>query len=73
MLELKISNLKDFIGMFSVASFLKIFIRSEGFNDPQMASGRHAAYFIVNGDDYSSYKRGHNVVIVDAERGIMFC
>lgn len=59
--------------MFSVASFLKIFIRSEGLNDPRMVSGGLAAYFIVNGDDYSSYKRGHSVVIVDAETGIMFC
>lgn len=38
-----------------------------------MVSGRRAAYFFVNGIDYSSYKRGHNVVVVDAETGIMFC
>ena len=56
--------------MFSVASFLKIFIRSEGLNDAQMVSGKLAAYFMVNGNDYSSYRRGHNVVIVDAETGI---
>ena len=58
--------------MFSVASFLKIFIRSEGFHHPRMVSGRRAAYFFVNGIDYSSNKRGHNVVVVDAKTGITF-
>ena len=66
-------NLKYLICMFSAASFLKIFIRSEGFHDPRMISGRRAAYVFVNGIDYSPYTRGHNVVIVDAETGIMFC
>ena len=58
--------------MFSVASYLKIFIRSEGFHDPRMITRRRAAFFFVNGIDYSPYTRGHNVVIVDAETGIMF-
>lgn len=70
---MKIANLKYLICMFCVASFLKIFVRSEGLHDPQMVSGRRAAYFFVNGNDYSSYKTGHNVVVVDAETGIMFC
>ena len=37
-----------------------------------MASGGGAAYIFVNGIDYSSYTKGHSVVIVDAETGIMF-
>ena len=59
--------------MFAVASFLKILIRSEGFDDPRMVSERRAAHVFVNGIDYSSYTRGHSVVIVDAATGIMFC
>lgn len=70
----KIINLKYVICVLSVASFLKIYIRSEGFNDPRMTSGKRAAYIIVNGNDHSPYRRGHNVVIVDAETGIaVFC
>lgn len=57
--------------MIFVASILNIYIRSEGFNDPQKTSGRSSAYIVVNGNDHSPhFKRGHNVVTVDAKTGI---
>ena len=55
---------------FFVASFLNIYIRSEGCDDPGMTAGTcGVAYIIVNGKDHSLHGRGHNVVIVDAKTG----
>ena len=56
--------------LFPVASFLDIYIRSEGCEDPGktgVACGR--AYIMVNGKDHSLHGRGHNVVVVDAATG----
>ena len=56
--------------LFPVVSFLNIYIRSEGCDDPGKAwntCGR--AYIMVNGKDHSLHGRGHNVVVVDAATG----
>ncbi|KAL9964627.1 hypothetical protein ACROYT_G028291 [Oculina patagonica] len=50
-------------------SFLNTYIRSEGNDDPRMTPKNNLAYIFVNGKDYSPHRRGHNVVIVDAETG----
>ena len=60
--------------LFPAVSFLNIYIRSEGCDDPgktfvTYACGR--AYIMVNGKDHSVHGRGHNVVIVDAATGVV--
>eukprot|EP00794_Sanderia_malayensis_P017339 gene17339-19070_t len=48
---------------------LKIYMRSEGCHDKDKTGSQGQAYIIVNGIDYSSHKRGHNIVIVDIASG----
>ena len=58
--------------LFPVVSFLDIYIRSEGCDDPGKTwntCGR--AYIMVNGKDHSLHGRGHNVVVVDAATGVV--
>jgi len=58
--------------LFPVVSFLNIYIRSEGCDDPGKTfdtCGR--AYIMVNGKDHSVHGRGHNVVTVDAATGVV--
>lgn len=53
-------------------SFVDIEIRSRGCDDPGKTFRQcGAAYIRVNGTNYSPRRRGHNVVIVDAETGKM--
>ena len=57
--------------MFSAASFVDIFIRSRGCDDPgRPTDGRCGRTFInVNGTNVACSRKGHNVVIVDAKTG----
>ena len=56
--------------LFPVVSFLNIYIRSEGCDDPgKMWNTCGRAYIMVNGKDHSLHGRGHNVVVVDAATG----
>lgn len=49
---------------------LKVFIRSEGCDDPGITPGTCGnAYIKVNGKDYSPHIRGHNVVVISAITG----
>lgn len=69
---IKNSCLKLVMFLFPVVSFLNIYIRSEGCDDPGKTfdtCGR--AYIMVNGKDHSVNGRGHNVVIVDAATGVV--
>ncbi|KAL9987872.1 hypothetical protein ACROYT_G002249 [Oculina patagonica] len=51
-------------------TFVDIYIRSEGCNDPNIAPNSCGfAYIKVNGIDHSPHGRGHNVVSVDATTG----
>ena len=55
---------------FSYLSVLRIFVRSEGCDDPgipQDSCGK--AVIKVNGRDYSKHGRGHNVVVVNYDTG----
>ena len=64
--------MKFFMVLFLVVSFLNIYIRSEGCDDPGKTfdtCGR--AYIMVNGKDHSLHRRGHNVVTVNAATGVV--
>ena len=68
---LKTKNTHEICNAF-VVSFLNIYIRSEGCDDPGVTSGTCGhAYIMVNGDDHSLHLRGHNVVVVDAVTGVV--
>ena len=57
--------------LFPVVSFLSIYIRSEGCDDPGKTSPCGRAYIMVNRKDHSLHGRGHNVVVVDAATGVV--
>jgi len=64
----------QFLKFISVPNFsdpyVDIHVRSEGCEDPGKATGTCGiAYINVDGREYSPRRRGHNVVIVDAETG----
>lgn len=58
-----------YVFVIPAVSFLNIYIRSEGFDDPGKTSRTGKAYIIVNGEDYSPNRRGVNVVTVDGKTG----
>ena len=63
-------SLKNKILMFFVASFVNIYIRSRGCDDPEKPDGGCGNSFIrVNGNNYAPRRKGHHVVIVDAKTG----
>ena len=58
--------------MFSAVSFVNIFVRSRGCDDPQEppeSKGCGATFIKVNGKNEARRKKGHNVVILDAKTG----
>lgn len=54
-----------------VGKIAKIFIRSEGCSDRGKYRGCGRAYIKVNGRDYSTHKRGYNIVVLNAFTGII--
>ena len=56
--------------LFPVGKIAKIFIRSEGCNDRGKYGHCGRAYIKVNGRDYSTRKRGYNIVVLNAFTGI---
>jgi hypothetical protein len=55
---------------YSFYAGIKVELRSEGCDDPKLVQvhcGR--AYIKVNGRDYASKRRGHNLVILDLQTG----
>lgn len=50
-----------------------MYIKSVGCNDEGKVTGSCGyAYIQVNGEEHSKKKRGHNIVIVDPDTGIVF-
>ena len=57
--------------LFPVGKIAKIFIRSEGCNDRGKKGHCGRAYIKVNGRDYSTHRRGYNIVVLSAFTGIL--
>lgn len=53
-----------------VGKIAKISIRSEGCNDRGKYGHCGRAYIKVNGRDYSTHRRGYNIVVLNAFTGI---